>query len=375
MKNVSQRGILLILPVLVIFSSSILASPFSKDDVKQLLIEEAQYQGMSPSMILAMAKVESDFNPSAISHAGAKGVMQIMPATAKNGFQVEEHELFNAKVNIRIGVAFIKQLLQQYDQRLDIALSHYNGGSRVKQPSGELAVIPATQAYVNKVQMHAQHYAKQGYDDKNGFVLAATALGRKNNPRLNLSYAQQIALDALDYDEMAMQSFASLWEKRASSLRPPATTAKPRISHLQDLRVHNLTRLLPAKPSEAKIMPAYAVTNTGSAQNNNQAPPLGSIRGPKASPLHAFTGKAEAAIAGLPSSYEPLTRHPAAELPAIHPQFVKRPAAERPVLELARTYLAPNYESRSYPTTNTPLASPQRGNKHKQVASWEAIFN
>lgn len=142
----------------LIFLISLLASfnlyasySYSAYDVKSLIIEQAKEQKLSPALALAVAKVESDFNASAVSSAGARGVMQIMPKTAEQVFGVDRDALFEAETNIHLGIKFLKQLLQRYDQRLDIALSHYNGGSAVKRQDGSYQVIPHTQNYVNKV--------------------------------------------------------------------------------------------------------------------------------------------------------------------------------------------------------------------------------
>jgi len=131
--------------------------------IQKFLVDEANRQNIDPALALAIAKVESDFNPRALSHAGAKGVMQIMPATAEGVFGISSNQLFDAKTNIELGIRFIKKLLSRYDQRIDIALSHYNGGSAVQNDSGGLSVIPATQKYVNKVLSAQELYKYKAY--------------------------------------------------------------------------------------------------------------------------------------------------------------------------------------------------------------------
>ena len=141
---------------------------YDADDIQQRVIAEAKRQNLPPSLALAVAKVESNFNPKALSHAGAKGVMQIMPRTAEQVFGVSRNRLFEPDVNIKLGVKFIKKLLERYDDRLDIALSHYNGGSAVKNRRGELNVIPATRNYVNKVIATQQDFLQ--YDHQPFFA-------------------------------------------------------------------------------------------------------------------------------------------------------------------------------------------------------------
>ncbi|WP_158966452.1 lytic transglycosylase domain-containing protein [Paraglaciecola sp. L3A3] len=146
--------------ILAIFVSHTVLASFSYDpeEIQRKVIDEAIRQDLAPSLALAIAKVESNFNPQALSHAGAKGVMQIMPRTAELGFGVNRQRLYDPTVNIEVGVKFIKKLLERYDERLDIALSHYNGGSAVRNGYGKLSVIPATRGYVDKVLATQQEF-------------------------------------------------------------------------------------------------------------------------------------------------------------------------------------------------------------------------
>lgn len=80
------------------------------------------------SLILAIIKQESRFNPKAESHAGARGLMQIMPRTALI-LGADPNNLFNADYNIKYGVMFLAALLSEHDGDLIKSLSGYNGGS------------------------------------------------------------------------------------------------------------------------------------------------------------------------------------------------------------------------------------------------------
>ena len=146
----NQKCIILIISLFITYNASASYS-YSIHDVKTLIIEQAQQQGISPALALAVAKVESDFNAKATSSAGARGVMQIMPLTAEQVFGVHRDRLYDASTNIDLGIQFLKQLLERYNQRLDLALSHYNGGSAVKRADGSFQVIPSTKSYVDKV--------------------------------------------------------------------------------------------------------------------------------------------------------------------------------------------------------------------------------
>ncbi len=125
-------------------------------DVKRMVMEEAQNSTVPVSLALAVAKVESDFNAKALSSKGARGVMQIMPQTAREEFGVSERELWDPRVNIRLGVRFLARLYNQYEGRWDLALSHYNGGT-VKGDSPH----QRTRKYVASVQKWQGIYQEQ----------------------------------------------------------------------------------------------------------------------------------------------------------------------------------------------------------------------
>jgi soluble lytic murein transglycosylase-like protein len=125
-------------------------SDVPKREIKQLVVQEARNLGVSPSLALAMAYTESRFNPNALSHKGARGVMQIMPATARGEYGIKPDALWNPRLNVRLGLHFMRRLIDRYQGRIDLALSYYNGGSAV----GDLPnarVIPATRRYVSQV--------------------------------------------------------------------------------------------------------------------------------------------------------------------------------------------------------------------------------
>ena len=128
--------------------------------IKTMVAQEARNIGLPVALALAVAKVESDFRPHLESNKGARGVMQIMPATALDEYAIPAKMLWNPRINIRLGLHFLQRLLVRYRGRIDLALSYYHGGSRV----GDLPnarVMPATRGYVKKVRSWQQQYQRQ----------------------------------------------------------------------------------------------------------------------------------------------------------------------------------------------------------------------
>lgn len=126
------------------------AEAATRAEVKRIVVEESLRAGFPPSLAMAVAKAESDFDDAARSSAGARGVMQIMPKTARDLYGVAPDELWDARLNVQLGIDYLESLIRRYNGRWEIALSHYNGGSAVGDPANP-KVIPATSAYVNKV--------------------------------------------------------------------------------------------------------------------------------------------------------------------------------------------------------------------------------
>jgi soluble lytic murein transglycosylase-like protein len=126
--------------------------------IEQIITRESlKTKYVPPSLALAVAATESSFRPRVVSNAGAIGVMQIMPATAHGLYNVQRSALFDPQTNIRIGVQFLNHLIQKYNGRIDLALSHYNGGSRVIR-NGTSSILPYTRTYVSEVLKRAKHY-------------------------------------------------------------------------------------------------------------------------------------------------------------------------------------------------------------------------
>ncbi len=134
-------------------------SPKKKDELFHPIINEVACRNeIDPALVKAIIMAESGYNPRAISKKGAKGLMQLMPLTAKS-YGVED--AFDPKNNIRAGVAYFRTLLNQFNGDERLALAAYNAGSkRVRQYKG-VPPFEATQLYIEKVFAYYETYKTQ----------------------------------------------------------------------------------------------------------------------------------------------------------------------------------------------------------------------
>jgi soluble lytic murein transglycosylase-like protein len=115
-----------------------------------LIEEHASRNVVSADLVRAVIQAESAFNPRAVSSKGAMGLMQLMPATAAEHGVLDP---FNPAENIRAGVRYLKQLLDSYEGRVELALAAYNAGpGAVKKYGGKVPPYRETQNYVARIQ-------------------------------------------------------------------------------------------------------------------------------------------------------------------------------------------------------------------------------
>ncbi len=122
--------------------------PVPKLDLQAIVEREAKRNAMSETLLHAVIEQESASLPCAVSAKGAKGLMQLMPATAET-FQVKDP--FDPAENVAAGSRFLKSLLDRYQGDMAKALAAYNAGPGRVDRDGEVPDIPETQNYVARI--------------------------------------------------------------------------------------------------------------------------------------------------------------------------------------------------------------------------------
>jgi len=137
-------------------------SPGSPELYEKYIRMAAVKHKLDPSLIKAIIKVESDFNRYAVSSSGARGLMQLMPETARD---MKVDDAFDPLQNIHGGSRYIKQLLNAYENDLSLSLAAYNAGPGNVATNGPLPKIRETREYVQRVIRYYRHYQEQAAGD------------------------------------------------------------------------------------------------------------------------------------------------------------------------------------------------------------------
>jgi soluble lytic murein transglycosylase len=144
---------------------------------REALVAQAQARGLDPSLVAAVIWQESTFDAGAVSSAGARGLMQVMPSTGRQlsrglGRRPRTRDLHDPKVSLELGTLYLKQMLDRFGGRVEQALAAYNAGPhRVNAWTAGRADVPAeefvegipfteTRNYVMSILAHREHYRR-----------------------------------------------------------------------------------------------------------------------------------------------------------------------------------------------------------------------
>lgn len=130
------------------YNQNLIAKNKWTEQIQAAVQSSAQKYNVSPALIMSIIKAESGFNPNAVSSAGAQGLMQLMPATAR-GLGVTDS--FNIQQNIDGGTRYIKEKLNQFGNDPKLALAAYNAGPGSVIKYNGIPPYPETQNYVKTV--------------------------------------------------------------------------------------------------------------------------------------------------------------------------------------------------------------------------------
>jgi soluble lytic murein transglycosylase-like protein len=122
--------------------------PAEGRSIDQMVAEAARKYALPRSLVRAVARAESAFNPAAVSPKGAQGVMQLMPGTAR---ELGVRNAFDPAENIDAGAKLLRQLLEKYDGRVAEALAAYNAGQGAVQRHGGVPPYRETRGYIRKI--------------------------------------------------------------------------------------------------------------------------------------------------------------------------------------------------------------------------------
>lgn len=136
--------------------------------------EAARRQGLDPLILKAVMKVESDFNPYAVSSKGAQGLMQLMPATAR---EMNVRRVFDPVENVHGGAAYLRKMLNRFSGDLRLALAAYNAGPKAVEQHRGVPPFDETRRYIQKVQSAYASLSGRSYSAPSRVEAAANAPG------------------------------------------------------------------------------------------------------------------------------------------------------------------------------------------------------
>ena len=141
-------------------SSFVSGRPFTQQEIDAAIDQAASRHNVDPSLVRAVIKVESNFNPNAVSRTGAMGLMQLMPQTARSLNVVNP---FDPQQNVDAGVRHLKRLMESYGGDVKLTLAAYNAGAGAVARSAGVPHFRETRNYVRRITQLYYGDAASGY--------------------------------------------------------------------------------------------------------------------------------------------------------------------------------------------------------------------
>jgi len=128
--------------------NSLRGKAFTQQEIDAAIEQAASRHNVDASLVRAVIKVESNFNPNAVSHKGAMGLMQLMPQMAR---QLKVTNPFDPQQNVDAGVRHLKQLMESYGGDVKLTLAAYNAGQGAVARSAGVPRFAETRLYVKRI--------------------------------------------------------------------------------------------------------------------------------------------------------------------------------------------------------------------------------
>lgn len=183
--------------------------------------EAAEKYGVPSALLKAMGKAESNFNAKAVSSAGAQGVMQLMPGTAK---ALGVKDPFDARSNIMGGAKYISQKLKKYNGNIELALAAYNAGSGNVAKYGGVPPFKETRNYIKRIKKYMQSdiridqtvYSRKSRTGSTEPMKVSAARTAAGAGKAAGTYGQQDALYFVEMLKVQMQNRMSIMDQYMS---------------------------------------------------------------------------------------------------------------------------------------------------------------
>jgi soluble lytic murein transglycosylase-like protein len=115
-----------------------------------MIFETARRHSVNPQVVAALIRAESAGNPWAVSRKGARGLMQLMPATAER-FGTRKEKLYDPKANLEAGIRYLSWLVEQFPGDLSKVLAAYNAGENTVLRYGGIPPYRETRDYIRRI--------------------------------------------------------------------------------------------------------------------------------------------------------------------------------------------------------------------------------